>query len=213
MITAVILAGGTSKRFGSPIPKQFLEINAKPMIQYTIDAFNGSTIDRLLIVLPKEWMKFKLDITKPYKIIPGGETRLESIKNAMLHVSTEEVIIHDGDRPNLTYGDIDNLISDFHKSLLDGGIYAISTYDSILTKDLKFADRDNIVHVQTPTIWKTEIVKDLLLDIDPKWNNIWELFIAKYPDKLIFVKRGSPRFQKITIPEDLIIFKQIVNGR
>jgi len=89
---AVIFAGGTGKRMNTVSrPKQFLELNGKPVIIYTLELFdNHPEIDGIVVVCIKEWIPFlqkqlnKFEITKVVDIVPGGETGQESIYNGLV---------------------------------------------------------------------------------------------------------------------------------
>ena len=115
MNTAVIFAGGTGKRMHSGnVPKQFLELNGKPIIIHTIEHFDKHPmIDAIVVVCIADWIDFlkgKLDefgITKVVSVIPGGKTGQESIRNGLYEIRDKVdcdpkdtvVLIHDGVRP------------------------------------------------------------------------------------------------------------------
>jgi 2-C-methyl-D-erythritol 4-phosphate cytidylyltransferase len=89
-ISAVILAGGKGTRFGSSIPKPFMSLNGKAVIQYSIDVFEP-LVDEIIIVSNTQY--------KDYKCIPAGATRSESAYNGTKGAKGDYVIIHDGARP------------------------------------------------------------------------------------------------------------------
>ena len=114
MNIAVIFAGGSGVRMGAGIPKQFLEINGKPIIIHTLDVFeNSPSIDKIYISCKKEYiaklqkMTQKNGITKVGGITEGGATGLDSILHG-LKLAYEEnpkdsiVLIHDGVRPYIS---------------------------------------------------------------------------------------------------------------
>ncbi len=88
--TAIILAGGKGRRFGSSIPKPFMSLNGKAVIQYSIDVFEP-LVDEIIIVTNKQY--------KDYKCVKGGEFRSQSVENGLKASSGDFVIIHDGARP------------------------------------------------------------------------------------------------------------------
>lgn len=122
---AVIFAGGTGRRMKTVSkPKQFLELNNKPVIIYTIELFeNHPEIDGIVVVCLKDWIPYlkkqlnKFEITKVGQIVPGGETGQESIYNGLIaardHYGEDcNVLIHDGVRPLITEKTItDNIIA------------------------------------------------------------------------------------------------------
>lgn len=86
-ISAVILAGGSSTRFGASIPKPFMSLNGKAVIQYSIDVFEP-LVDEIVIVTNGQY--------KNYKCVSGGQTRNESAYNGLMASTGDFVIIHDG---------------------------------------------------------------------------------------------------------------------
>ena len=106
---AVILAGGTGTRMGIGIPKQLLKINNKPIIAYTIEAFqNHLMIDGIIIVIHADYidqierLKKEYDLNKIIRIIPGGETRQGSSYNAITGYDYKDddiLLFHDAVRP------------------------------------------------------------------------------------------------------------------
>lgn len=119
MNIAVIFAGGTGQRMHTKSrPKQFLELNGKPIIIYTIELFdNHSDIDGIVVVCLESWIPFlkkmlrKFEINKVVEIVSGGETGQESIYKGLCaaetfskskHSSDDIVLIHDGVRPLIT---------------------------------------------------------------------------------------------------------------
>lgn len=108
--SVIITAGGIGKRMGSDIPKQFLEINNKPVLMHTIERFHSFDPDaEIVLTLPLDWQsywkelieKFKFDI--PHQIIEGGEERFHSVKNAIRYCSGDFIAIHDGVRPLVNF--------------------------------------------------------------------------------------------------------------
>ena len=120
MNSAIIVAAGSGKRFGTKTPKQFLEINGKPLIIYTLRQFqNCSDIDEIILVLPSnETANFlsivgKYGITKLSKVVAGGKTRAESVSKGFKSIrsaTSEIVAVHDGARPLVTPEEISSCI-------------------------------------------------------------------------------------------------------
>ena len=109
MVTAIILAGGSGTRMGAAIPKQFIEVNGKPILVYTLDKFQDHPmIDNIVVVCISGWEKEvwgyadKYHLNKISKVLQGGNSAIESIANGVksLDGSSEDiVVIHDGVRP------------------------------------------------------------------------------------------------------------------
>ncbi len=109
MNTAVIVAGGVGKRFGSTIPKQFMEINGVPIIKHAVAPFlEIDEIHRIVIACHREYIAYTENLFKNEEkitIIQGGETRFHSCKNAiefLQNTNTKNVLMHDAARPIIT---------------------------------------------------------------------------------------------------------------
>ena len=107
MISAIILAGGRGKRMGADVSKQFIHIDDKPLIYYTLKRFiTCALIDQVVLVLPKNEIEYcKNEILNKYSlkvdyIVEGGAERQDSVYNGLKVLSnTDIVLIHDGARP------------------------------------------------------------------------------------------------------------------
>ncbi|MBQ6179661.1 MAG: 2-C-methyl-D-erythritol 4-phosphate cytidylyltransferase, partial [Bacteroidales bacterium] len=111
MTTAIILAGGSGVRMGAEIPKQFIEVNGKPILVYTLEGFQAHPlVDEIGVVCLDGWhdrlRKYAKDfsISKLKWIISGGNTGQESIRNGVFHLEgkcdeKDIIVIHDGIRP------------------------------------------------------------------------------------------------------------------
>ena len=149
MNVALIFAGGTGKRMRSGnTPKQFLELNGKPIIVHTIEHFDKHPqIDAIVVVCIEGWidhLKSKLSefgITKVASIVPGGTTGQGSIRNGLYEIrdkvakdpSDTVVLIHDGVRPLIN----DKLISDNIESVRKNGnaITVVPAIETIIETD------------------------------------------------------------------------------
>src|SRR5688500_2290877 len=106
MNTAIIVAAGSGQRFRSEIPKQFLELKGKPVIERTIERISSApSIESIVLVLSPErideWEARRAEFSKIDVIVAGGASRAESVLNGLNAVSdqTEIVAVHDGARP------------------------------------------------------------------------------------------------------------------
>ena len=116
MNIAVIVAAGSGKRFGAKTPKQFLEINRKPVLIHTLEKFEScAEIDQIILVLSSAETQNFLQLSKKHslkklsKIVAGGKTRAESVFNGLKAIRpTKETIVavHDGARPLVTMQEI-----------------------------------------------------------------------------------------------------------
>jgi len=166
--TAIIVAGGKGERMNADIPKQFLEINGKPILMHTLEAFmNFDASLQLILVLPAAQIDFwetlceAHDFNIPHQIVTGGQTRFHSVKNGLDAVKIPSLVaIHDGVRPLVSK---DTIARCFETAATFGA--AIPTMDSI--ESIRFVDAngsksvDRMAYkmVQTPQVFDAELLK------------------------------------------------------
>ena len=142
MNIAIIFAGGSGVRMGSGIPKQFLEINGKPVIVHTLQLFQyHDEIDKIYISVLEEYIGYMQELVDEYRlnktaaIIPGGTTAQDSIYNALKRAEAENpddsiVLLHDGVRPFVSYEVISNNIAGVKEN--GNAITCTACYETIL---------------------------------------------------------------------------------
>lgn len=169
MNIALIIAGGRGERMHQDIPKQFLNVYDKPILIYTLEAFQKHPdIDAIEVVCLDGWHEIleayakQFNITKMKWIVSGGENGQASARNGIINLrdkcsADDLIIIHDGIRP-LVQSDI---ISDcIAKSRIYGSaVAAIPCHETIIKTDdrisgLESIPRDSIMRVQTPQAYK-----------------------------------------------------------
>lgn len=225
---AIILSGGVGSRMKLNIPKQYIEINGKPIISYCLKTFTScEIIDAIIIGVANEWYKFvnkyisELNTNKPIYYTLPGETRQFSIYNALKTIqkiggqSEDIVIIHDAARPLVSNQLINNCINACQES--DGVLPVIPVKDTIYySKDGNqidnLLDRSCLWAGQAPEAFRfgkylkahEEMEHNELLKI----NGSTEIAVkAGMQCKII---EGDPMNFKITTSEDLINFKNII---
>ena len=142
MNIAIIFAGGSGVRMGAGVPKQFLEINGKPIIIHTLQIFQyHELIDKIYISVLKDYIPYMKDLVEEYhlskvvQVIPGGETAQDSIYNALITARSENpddsnVLLHDGVRPFVSYEVITNNVQSVEK--YGNAITATPCYETIM---------------------------------------------------------------------------------
>lgn len=175
MNIAAILAGGTGTRMGGDKPKQFLEINGKKLIEYTVEKFeHHPEIDGIYIVCVSDYTDTMKDIvshagwSKVKRILAGGSNRRESskiaVEAALEDFGPEDIIlIHDAARPNVSA----DIISDNIRQTSNIGAVntVIPSQDTILVSDdgrmlTAYTDRSKMFQVQTPQSFKLKVIKE-----------------------------------------------------
>ena len=227
MNIGLILAGGKGKRSGEKIPKQFVKVNNKPMIVYTLEKFQEChMIDAIYISCIETWMNqlnnyvLKYGISKVKKIIKGGKTGLDSVYKGLQgmsnHVTDDDLIlIHDAARPFVDNQSLENNIKVAQKYGL-----AMSSIDCVETlvysNDGIYADkiipRDNIKRILTPQTFKYGILKELYKDFN-YLNTTEPSTFSFYMNKglPIYCSKDSEKNIKITCPADIAYFKKLFN--
>jgi len=165
---ALIVAGGSGRRMGTDIPKQFLEIAGKPILMHTIERFyDFDESIEIITVLPENQLLFWSELKEKYsfsiqhKIVRGGETRFFSVKNGLEFVDPSGLVaIHDGVRPLVSNDTIRRCFESADK--YGNCIPVISPSDSlrmITQEGNRPVDRMQFKQVQTPQVFKSELIK------------------------------------------------------
>ena len=229
MNIALIIAGGKGERMNQELPKQFLHVDNKPIIIYTLEVFEKHpSIDAVLVVCLDGWHEIlkayakQFDITKLRWVISGGETSQESINNGVNSLegicnSDDLIIVHDGIRPMID----DDVLSDIiAKCGIHGNAVASLSYneqifikhDDVSTKE--YIPRDTIKRIQTPQAYKYGKLKWAYKEAYEK--NIG-LGSSAYANTLmvdlgetLYFAASSERNIKITTLEDLYLFKALL---
>ena len=218
----VIVAGGKGTRFGSDIPKQFLLLNNKPVLMHTIDAFFSSdnSFD-IVVVIPENHFPFwkelckKYNFNTPHKIVKGGATRWESVKNGLSEINNDSIVgIHDGVRPLISKQLIDRLYS--NAETLSAVIPAIKVTDSLRIVNeedgkSRSVNREVYRAIQTPQVFKSDIIKEAYeLPFEECFTDDASV-IERYGTQVNIIE-GEDTNIKITSTKDLAIAGLLVNN-
>lgn len=217
---AIIVAGGSGKRFGSAKPKQFLLLNKKPMFLWSIMAFKKvKTCKQIILVVPEDKISSLQKYKKEYgiDIVCGGKERFNSVQNGLKQVkeNIDFIAIHDGARPLVTPKIITNVLNCAYK--YNCAIAACRAKDTIKFSDngnhiTKSIDRNKIWHAQTPQIFRTDIVKKIYSSKIPNTTTDDAQLAEKTGKKVYLVDTGYENF-KITLKEDFKLAEFILKQR
>ncbi len=217
--TAIVLAGGQGKRMGTSVQKQYLEIEGKPILYYTLRAFQDSEIiDEIVLVVGanqeeycKQEIVDKYQISKVSHIVVGGAERYHSVWSGLNAVEDGYVFIHDGARPFVNEAIIQRAYDAV--KVYGACVSAMPVKDTIKIADTdEFAectpDRSKVWMVQTPQVFSCDLIKEA-------YGKLMENEIAGITDDAMVVEKmlgrrvklvlGSYENIKITTPEDLDI--------
>ncbi len=213
--SVIITAGGSGKRMGQP--KQFLSILGRPMIEWTLDAFqNSEGIDEIIVVLPDEYASRLAHY--PLRITRSGAERTDSVRNGLKLVSsdTDIVLIHDGARPLITPDIIEAAIAEAIKfGAVVVGVPAKDTIKEVTSNAEcvihKTLDRSILWQAQTPQAFK----KDILLKAyaNAKDNATDDSKLVEALGIKVKMVMGSYENIKVTTPEDLTVAEAIIKRR
>ena len=218
---AVIVAGGSGTRMGGATPKQFLLVNNKPVLYYSLQTFLNAFADiQIILVLPVDYTDMGQEIIDAYfdsdkiKVTAGGDTRFQSVKNGLQLVEDDSIIfVHDGVRCLLT----EKLIHRCYASAVETGtaIPVITSRDSvrIVQEEGNDAiDRNKVMLVQTPQTFHSKILLPAF-KIDYKEKFTDEATVVEAYGLKVTLVEGEENNIKITKPMDLLIAEKIINER
>lgn len=218
--TAIVLAAGKGTRMNSKIQKQFLEVEGKPVIYYSLKCFQESLLIRDIILVTgeeslsycKEEIVKRFGFSKVKKVTAGGKERYDSVYAGLCACdNTDYVLIHDGARPFVT------------EEILERTCFAVKETGACVVgmpaKDtIKISDRNKMVEstparekvwlVQTPQAFRYSLIKESYESIRCKdMSGITDdaMIVEQESGVKVALVHGSYENLKITTPEDLII--------
>ena len=220
----IVSAGGSGTRMGSALPKQFLELDAVPILRRTIEVFLRAIPDiQVITVLPEAhigyWRQYCLrdNFVCPQRLVKGGFTRFHSVKNALKYVPDQAIVaVHDGVRPLITVEKIRELFAAAEQNPAVIPVLPITDTLKVLEKQEgrlvstgEQMDRSRIWGAQTPQVFQSEQLKaaytqqfDTLFTDDAS-------VAERFGIPLCFLE--GERFNlKITTPEDLLLARAIL---
>ena len=221
MFSCIITAGGSGQRFDKTKKKQFFELNGKPLIFITIDAFyNIDSIKEIIVTLPEaDYEEMSALLTKAYpqkvKAIIGGITRQTSVLNALntCDENNKYVMIHDAVRPFVKQSDLVDMMSIVQSC--NAVIPASKVKNTIKTTNgdtiTQTLDRDNLIEVYTPQMFSLKMIKDYhhkAKSIDHHFTD--DASILEYFDEPVRWFETDSLNIKITTKEDLVLAKYLL---
>jgi 2-C-methyl-D-erythritol 4-phosphate cytidylyltransferase len=230
MTLAVLIAGGTGARMGQDIPKQFLNVQDKPVIVYTMERFQqNKEIDGIVVVTLPNWTEFvwayarQFGIAKLRKVVPGGAVGQESIKNGIDAVASlgcppdTVVMIHDGIRPMIG----DDVIADNLAVYRTRGNAVVC----IPCVEVMYHSTDPAFSTQTiprNELWRTQTPQTFSLE-KLQWaheeakkrgitNATATCSLMTELGETIYFSKGSEKNVKLTTMDDIDIFKALLSA-
>lgn len=227
---ALLIAGGSGNRMHQDIPKQFITVNERPVIVYTLEAFeNHPAIDAIAVVCIQGWEQVlwayakQFNITKLKYIVPGGKNGQDSIRNGVFelekHFDKDDlVLIHDAIRPMVSA----EIISDNIRVAREFGnaITVIPCAEAMMqTEDgvvsVGSYPRDRLKRTQTPQAFKIGDICDLhrrALEAGIT-NSVASCTLKIEMGEQVYFSAGSEKNIKLTTVEDIDIFKALLAAK
>lgn len=234
MTVAVVIAGGIGSRMGADVPKQFVRVSGKPVLFYTLEAFEQHPlVDAIELVCIDGWEDSvwawakKYGITKLKWIVKGGTTGQESIRNGVYGLegkckNADVVIIHDGIRPLVDAAVLDDVIQKARQ--FGNGVTSMPYNEQIFLVDadrtdttVKYIPRETLRRVATPQAYQFGLLNE-------KYHEAFEKKIGIYGSSYantmmtelgvrLYFAAGSDRNIKLTTPGDIEIFKAMISEK
>lgn len=219
----ILLAGGVGKRMQSEIPKQFLEVEGKPIIVYTIENFQrNDQIEKIVVVCVKDWIEHlrgliqQYSLTKVEWVTEGGATGHDSIRNGVFFLKDkiepdDYIIVHDAVRPVLPQKAIDEVLRVAHEN--GNASSSIACHPPIVyTEDFKSGitdvDREHVMLTASPQAYRYDLVMRCYekAEQDNKHNFTFTSSLLIHYGERVYFAKGTSSNIKVTQKEDLALF-------
>ena len=232
MIVAIIVAGGSGVRMNMNIPKQFVLVDGKPVLLYTLENFqNHPMVDGIEVVCIDGWQDDVWAYAKQYGIdklkwiVTGGATVQQSIHNGIENLKDvcgedDAVIIHEGIRPLVDADVLDDVIEKCR--LYGNGVTSMPYNEQIFIVDdelstIRYIPRETLRRVATPQAYRYGLVRSAYEEAFRREIGIYgssytNTMMVELGHRLYFAK-GSDKNIKLTTPDDLAIFRGYMHNK
>ena len=225
MVSAIVLAGGRGKRMGTIQSKQYISLNGKPILYYTLKQFiKNKFIDKVILVVSEEEVEYcNKEVLQKYqlkldKIVFGGRERQDSVYNALSELEDSDIVlIHDGARPFVSQRIINDAVkyAKIHKAAAPG----VMPKDTIKIKgednfSISTIDRSRAVAIQTPQAFDFNLIYECHKKIKKSGTEVTDdTMVAELFGNKVYIYDGEYTNIKITTPEDLILAEYLVKNQ
>ncbi len=219
---AILVAGGSGTRMGSAIPKQFMEINGRPILMHTIDVFDRlPNRPEIIVVLPGSQVDAWAALCKAHRftalhsVVEGGSERFFSVKNGLDFIdNTNSVVaVHDGVRPLVSPAVVEACYA-----MAEQQGCAIPVVQPVESIRLVEGDgstafpRGNVLLVQTPQVFRTSMLKEAYCQpYNPNFTD--DASVVEAFGQKVFTTEGNRENIKITSTVDLLIASVLLNQK
>jgi len=222
MVSAIVLAGGRGKRMGSVQSKQYIDLDGKPILYYTLKQFiKNDLIDKILLVIPEDERDYcQNEVLDKYgltvdSLVFGGKERQDSVYNALVQLEGSDIVlIHDGARPFVSQRIINDSIkyARIYKATAPG----VMPKDTIKVKDknnfsVDTLIRNNLVAIQTPQAFDFNMIYECHKKVKGRGITVTDdTMVAEIFENKVYIYEGDYTNIKITTQEDLILAEYLV---
>ena len=227
---AIVLAAGSGSRMNADVKKQFLELSGKPILYYSLNAFQNSFIDDIILVTSKEDIEYckneivkKYDFNKVRCIVEGGRERYHSVMHGLKMIqSCDFVYVHDAARPLID----EEMLERLQAGVEDYGsaVAAVETKDTIKIVDnenfvISTPSRNTVWIIQTPQVFRFTTITEAYERLRMRLQNISAedihitddaMVVENFTNSKVKLIRGSYKNIKITTPEDMLIAERFL---
>lgn len=223
-----LMMGGSGTRFGADRPKQYIEIDGRPVFSYIIERCNFlDSIDQIVVISHHSWIEYveswmaDLSLNKPWRVVAGGNNRSESVKNGLLSISASAspadiILIHDATHPYLHKNDIDRLISAVQQH--GAATLGQQQYDTVYQTNRegfleKVIPRELVVSGASPEAFRYGMISEIYMNASheelSQMTSAGAIALErKIPMKVLPLTGLN---LKITYPQDMELFRQLIH--
>jgi 2-C-methyl-D-erythritol 4-phosphate cytidylyltransferase len=214
--TAIIVAAGSGTRFGSDIPKQFVEIGGRQLLSRTLEKFEAcDDIGEIVLVLSEDQIpNFRSEISKLRTVVAGGASRAESVRFGLNAVSsdTQIVAVHDGARPLVTVEEIAQTVM---KAVETGAACLVAEVSDTIKhveggEIVRTVDRTKLRRALTPQAFRVDILRRAFDEFGADGSATDECYLVEKLGIPISCVEGSSLNIKVTRPEDILLAEALL---
>ncbi len=221
-VWAVLVAAGRGERFGGPYPKAFAKLAGRPLLAESVARLDESEwIEAIVVVAPQGWeepailLAEELGAGKVSAVVPGGETRVSSVRAGLAEVPEEVAVtaVHDAARPLLPPDVLDRVLGALEEGW-DGVVPALPLRDTVKRAEdgrvVETVERSGLYAVQTPQAFLTHVLRDALAAGGTEVTDCAAL-VERRGGRVRLVE-GDRRLEKVTVPADLAFVETLLGA-
>jgi 2-C-methyl-D-erythritol 4-phosphate cytidylyltransferase len=209
---ALLVAAGSGSRLGASVPKAFVELAGRPMLEWSLDALRAAGVREIVVALPEG-----VGAPEGCVGVPGGTTRSESVRAALAVAGPGDVVVHDAARPLVSPDTFRDVLDALAKA--DCAIAAARVVDTIKEADdgglvVRTHDRSRLWAIQTPQAFRRSALEAALnVDADVLAAATDDAWLVERAGGTVRVVESSPANFKVTTPHDLQVARRILLDR